>query len=91
VPTRHSLEAFNEVAKAAKATRITEDEIKQISRRDGRLEKPLPSDQVDDASLDREIHLRRTAGKCRVTIFEGGHEGIATAAIEWLARHKKED
>jgi dipeptidyl aminopeptidase/acylaminoacyl peptidase len=89
VPIRHSLDAFNMIAKAAKSTTISEDEIKQISRKNGRLDKPLASDQVKDASFGREIYLRRTANKARVTIFEGGHEGIATAAIEWLAKHKK--
>lgn len=89
VPIRHSLEAFNVIAKAAQAKQISAPEIEQISRRDGRLTKPLASDQVDDASFGREIHLRRTAGPARVTIFEGGHEGIATAAIEWLAKHRK--
>ena len=48
---------------------------------------PRPSDKVEDASFGREIHLRRHAKKARVTIFEGGHEGIATAAIAWLEQH----
>ena len=89
VPTRHSLEAFNVIAMAAKVKPISAAEIEQISRPDGRLAKPLASDQVEDAAFARAIHLRRTAGPARVTIFEGGHEGIATAAIEWLARHSK--
>jgi len=91
VPIRHSLEAFNLIATAAHAKPISEEEIQQISRPDGRLVKPLPRDQPDDSSFGRELHLRRTAGKSRVTIFEGGHEGIATAAIVWLARHRKQN
>lgn len=89
VPVRHSLDAFNAIAKAADAKLISDAEIKQISRKEGRLEKPTDSDSVEDASFGRAIHLRRTANKARVTIFEGGHEGIAGAAIEWLAKHAK--
>jgi len=37
------------------------------------------------------IYLRRYAGPSRVTIFEGGHEGIAAAAIEWLDQHRRQD
>ena len=62
---------------------ISEDEIKQLSRKNGRLKKPLASDQVEDASFGRKIYLRRTTGAARVTIFEGGHEGIAAAAVAW--------
>ena len=65
------------------------EEIAQLSRPDGRLEQPLQSDQVEDPSFGRRIYLRRTAAKSRVTIFEGGHEGIAKAAVEWLAGHQK--
>ena len=81
VPIRHTLEAFNVIARAADATPISEAEIDQLSRKDGRLDRPQDSDQATDPSFGREIYLRRTAAKARVTIFEGGHEGIATAAI----------
>ena len=70
---------------------ITEQEMTQLGRRNGRLDKPRPSDQVEDSILGRKIYLRRMAGKSRVTIFEGGHEGIAAAAVNWLERHAKDD
>jgi acetyl esterase/lipase len=89
VPVRHSLEAFNEIARAAGARKISEEEIKQIGAVDGRLLHPAISDQVNDPSLGREIYLRRHAGRSRVTIFEGGHEGIATAATAWLSQFQK--
>jgi len=89
VPIRHSLEAFNTIAEAAKETLITDAEIEQISRKNGRLDNPLASDQVDDETFGRAIYLRRTAGPARVTIFEGGHEGIPTATIAWLEKHSK--
>ena len=65
---------------------VSEEEILQLSRPDGRLDDPKPGDNVEDAAFGRTIYLRRTAGKARVTIFEGGHEGIAPAALDWLSR-----
>lgn len=87
VPVSHSLLALNVIAKANGGAVISDDEIKQISRPDGRLENPLPGDQVVDDAFGRQIYLRRHAGAARVTIFEGGHEGIASAAIDWFEKH----
>ncbi|MDP6466651.1 MAG: prolyl oligopeptidase family serine peptidase [Pirellulaceae bacterium] len=87
VPVRHALDAFNAIAKAAGGIQISAAEIAQISRKNGHLEEPTPSDQAVDPSFDRQIHLRRRAGRARVTIFEGGHEGIEAAAIAWLEKH----
>ena len=89
VPIRHTLEAFNVVARAQQLPGITEDEIAQLSRPDGRLEHPQPSDAESDPTYGRPIHLRRTAGQCRVTIFEGGHERRDAAALDWLSRQSK--
>jgi len=91
VPIRHTLDAFNAIAEAAGATSVSEEEISQLCQPNGRLERPLPSDQVEDPSFGRRIYLQRTAACARVTIFEGGHEGIARAAVEWLAQHQKAD
>jgi poly(3-hydroxybutyrate) depolymerase len=92
VPISHSLLAFNEIATATGDRLITANEITQLSIPQGRLANPLPLDQEKDAALGREIYLRRYAGQSRVTIFEGGHEGIASAAIDWLKRfHRLED
>lgn len=89
VPIRHSLDAFNVVARAQNATVVSEQEIAELSAPGGRLSRPQPGDYEIDASYGRAIYLRRQAGKCRVTIFEGGHEGLASAAIEFLGRHSK--
>jgi poly(3-hydroxybutyrate) depolymerase len=75
VPIRHSLNAFNVIARAAGGDTITSSEIEQMSRSDGHLESPRASDRVSDASFGKEIFLRRHAGRARVTIFEGGHTG----------------
>ncbi len=89
VPIAHTLRAFNVLARAAGGSEISEAEINQLSHKSGRLDRPLSSDQVEDQTFGRSIYLRRRAGHSRVTIFEGGHEGIATAAIAWLERHRK--
>ncbi len=89
VPITHSIFAFNAIARANKQPGVSDDEIKLLSKPTGRLDEPLKSDQETDKSLGREIHLRRYAGNSRLTIFEGGHEGISTAAISWLEKHKK--
>lgn len=89
VPVVHSLEAFNVIARAAGSRQIQPEEIAQISGENGRLENPTPEDRVQDASFGRAIYLRRHAGRSRVTIFEGGHEGIARATTAWLARFEK--
>jgi pimeloyl-ACP methyl ester carboxylesterase len=89
VPVRHSLDAFNAIARAAGHEPISEEEIAQLSRPDGHLEKPRPSDRLEDPSYGRSIHLRRRAGPVRVTVFEGGHEFLPDAAIAWLKGKKR--
>lgn len=84
VPIRHSLDAFNVVAQAQQLAGVSEAEIQQLSVPRGRLTQPRPSDQQVDPALGRAIYLRRTAGKARVTIFEGGHERVVPAAVAWL-------
>lgn len=88
VPIRHSLRAFNVVAQTRGDATISEAEIATLWER-GKLENPQPSDEMDDASFGRAILLRRTTGPSRVTIFDGGHEGLAPAGCEWLARQSR--
>jgi pimeloyl-ACP methyl ester carboxylesterase len=85
VPIDHSLLAFNIIATSRKGETISPAEISQLLEPQGRLTNPRPSDQVEDETFGRAIYLRRQVGNARVTIFEGGHEGIARAAVEWLA------
>jgi pimeloyl-ACP methyl ester carboxylesterase len=87
VPIHHSLDAFNIIARANGDQVITEEEIAQLSQKDGRLTKPNSTDVGHDSSFDRQFYLRRTSKNCRVTIFEGGHEGIASAAMAWFESH----
>lgn len=89
VPIMHSLNAFNKIAQAGKHTLIPESEIQELWK-SGRLAKPQSSDTGVDPDYGRKLFLRRTAGPARVTIFDGGHEGIAKAGIAWLAKHHRQ-
>jgi pimeloyl-ACP methyl ester carboxylesterase len=87
VPIRHTLEAFNVIARAAGGAPVSSEEIEQLSAGpQARLAAPKASDMEEDEALGRAIYLRRHAGRSRVTIFEGGHEGIAAAQVDWLER-----
>ena len=89
VPVRHSLDAFNVVAKAQGGELISDRHIAQLNRRTADLRGALPSDLVVDRAYGRKIHLRRQCGKARVTAFEGDHEILGGAAVEWLSRQRR--
>ena len=88
VPIAHTLRAFNVVATTRGAATVSEVEMEQLQS-NARLSLPQTEDQVTDTAYGRNIHLRRSAGSTRVTIFEGGHEGLAAAGCEWLAQQRR--
>lgn len=99
VPVTHSLLAFNEIAATRNSPLITAAEIKQL-REQRKLSAPTPDDQVQDPSYIRsfekipstarcDIFLRRHAGSSRVTIFDGGHVAIPSAACQWLEQQSR--
>lgn len=85
VPIHHTLDAFNVMAGVYDAKAVSEAEIATLSREDS-----LETREEQDVSFERVIHLRRYAGPCRVTIFEGGHEGLPEPALAFLARYARE-
>lgn len=89
VPVRHSLQAFNEIARTHGSARVTDAEIESLWT-DRRLTNPRPSDTAEDLSYGRKIFLRRKSGQSRVTIFDGGHESLTAPACDWLALHRRE-
>lgn len=89
VPVRHSLSAFNEIARAHGTKGITEAEMQSLWE-NRRLQSPESTDTGRDPFLGRELKLRRTSNRARVTVFDGGHESIPAAALEWLVRQKRE-
>lgn len=88
VPVAHSLRAFNAVARAAGGAAVSDGEMDELWRL-RRLSSPKPGDEQFDESFGRATYLRREAGRARVTIFEGGHEGLAGAACDWLAKQRR--
>lgn len=84
VPIHHTIDAFNVIAKALGEPPVDDATIAELS--DEAYDEP-PA--FHDETFGRGIHLRREAGPSRVTIFEGGHEGIPEAAVAWLAMHQK--
>ena len=86
VPVSHSLLAFNAVAN--EADRLTQVQIDEIVRK-AKVPKELIQ-SIEDASYGKKKPLfRRTSGKARVTLFDGGHELVPSAAWEWLAKQVK--
>lgn len=88
VPVSHSLAAFNAVAKANGTPLISTAEMTQLWEA-GRQTEPPAVDCVDDPSFGRRVLLRRVSKQSRVSIFQGGHEGLPHAACEWLAQQHR--
>lgn len=88
VPIMHTLDAFNVIANSGKRPTVSRREIDELWKA-GKLSNPKPGDRVKDDTYGRTILLRRTAGPARVTIFDGGHEGLPKAAASWLARQRR--
>lgn len=89
VPIHHTLRAFNVVAAAGGGQTISDAEMDDLWEH-GRLSGPQPGDTAEDALYGRAIYLRRTARQARVTIFDGGHESVPSAACAWLAGQSRE-
>ncbi len=85
VPIHHTLDAYNEVAKAVGDAGVSQSAINALSQ-----EIVPPEAPTADPTYGRRIHLRESAKKARVTIFEGGHEGLPNAACTWLAQHVRD-
>lgn len=88
VPIAHSLQAFNRIAATNGDDGVSDDEAEQLWTAE-KLTSPQASDQVTDETYGREILLRRISGNSRVTIFQGGHEGLPEACCAWLAKQQR--
>ncbi|MEZ5385725.1 MAG: prolyl oligopeptidase family serine peptidase [Prosthecobacter sp.] len=86
VPFRHALYAFNAVV--APAERLGEEEI-QAFYQTRKLPASWSPSQADESLGSHVPHFRKVSGSTRVTIFEGGHEIVHQAALNWLALQKK--
>ncbi|HAE12523.1 MAG TPA: prolyl oligopeptidase [Opitutae bacterium] len=86
VPISHSLLAFNEVARAE--DRLSMEEIGYFTEK-AKVPESLVR-EITDSSFGRKVPVfRRTSGSATVTIFQGGHELVASAALAWLEDENK--
>jgi hypothetical protein len=86
VPFTHSLRAFN--ALVPPELRLS-DEVIQEFYATQRPPAGRAAAQPDPVYADRPPVFRATHGNTRVTIFEGGHEMVHQAALNWLAKQRK--
>ena len=89
VPVSQSLRAFN--ALVDEPLRFAEDDIDYIT-----ANQAIPAHLQESTTSLRDLSygekpplLRRSGERARVTLFEGGHEMVSTAAIAWLSRHHR--
>jgi len=85
VPVSHSLRAFNEIA--FKQERFTEEEIEAITTL-AAIPKHLQQDLSDPTYGNNQPLLRRYSGRARVTLFDGDHEYVPSAALHWLEQQR---
>jgi len=86
VPISHSLEAFN--ALAAPKDRLSAVLIEEFVKT-AKVPEALRKETDLDASYGRKsVLFRRKSGAARVTIFQGGHEIIPEAGLQWLAKQR---
>jgi dienelactone hydrolase len=89
VPISHSLESFN--ALAALKDRLSAALIEEFVKT-AKVPEVLRKEAVADASYGRKsVLFRRKSGSARVTIFQGGHEIIPEAGLQWLAKQRRNE
>ena len=87
VPISHSLEAFNVLAEPK--DRLGAELIAEFVKT-ATVPEALNGQAPEDVSYGKKaILFRRQSGAARVTIFQGGHEIIPGAALQWLAKQKR--
>ena len=87
VPISHSLEAFNVLA--VEKDRLGAELISEFVKT-AKVPAALNGQAPVDATYGkRSVLFRRQSGAARVTIFQGGHELIPEAALQWLAKQKR--
>jgi dipeptidyl aminopeptidase/acylaminoacyl peptidase len=85
VPVSHSLRAFNTVA--APKDRLSESEIRFFVE-EAAVPPHLSASLSDPTYGEKYPLFRRSSDRVTVTIFEGGHELIPGAAMNWLEKQR---
>lgn len=86
VPIGHTLRAYNAVADPA--DRISDDDLAWMEK-SATIPPNLWFEGADPLYGEKRVLMRKTSGSTRVTLFEGGHEIIPEAALEWLSKQCK--
>ena len=86
VPISHSILAFNEVAE--EKDRLSMGDIEYFTEK-GKVPPSLLREIKDPSYGKNDPLFRRTSGSATVTIFQGGHELVASAALAWLEGENK--
>jgi len=86
VPISHSLRAFNVLALSEDA--ISDDEIEFFVEK-AQVPPSLKGTYTDDLYGEKKVLFRRNSQNVRITIFNGGHDMIYIAALDWLAQQVK--
>ena len=86
VPVSHSLRAFNTVADPK--DRLSESEIRFFVE-EADVPTHLKVSLSDSTYGDKYPLFRRSSERATVTIFQGGHELIPGAAMNWLEKQRK--
>jgi pimeloyl-ACP methyl ester carboxylesterase len=91
VPINHSLEAFNRLCDAnhLEQYKLSEKEIEYFVKNQ-KIPEHLRNERVNDPFYkEKKVIFRRIAGPVRLTIFDGGHEIVPNAALNWLSKQVK--
>lgn len=86
VPISHALNAFNKVARAE--DRISEEDIAYMVENQA-VPARLLFEGEDEAYGANKVWFRRVSGNVRITIFEGGHDMVASAAFGFLNNQER--
>jgi pimeloyl-ACP methyl ester carboxylesterase len=86
VVCRQTIDGFNVVARANGAPEVTEAEMAELWNHERLLNPKAGDTDVDGEYEGRAILMRRHAGASRLTIFDGGHDGLAYAGCQFLSR-----
>ena len=84
VPVRQAMNAYNLLA--AETDRFSTEDIEYICRNEAIPHHLQAENEQDPSYGTRVIHLRRSSGSVRLTLFEGGHDWIPFAAFDFFER-----
>jgi len=86
VPISHTLNAFNLLADPKQ--RLSPEQIIHFVKK-AAAPPGVGKPPVDRLYGSKKVLFRRQSGNTRVTIFQGGHEAVYGAALDWLSRQRK--